>query len=71
MKTFFKAFGHTLHELFTSKKFLATAGGVVGAIATGGVAPGKAIIAGTVAYVTGQGLADFGKSAAGKPAGTP
>lgn len=71
MTKFFQAFGHTLHELFTSKKFLVAAGGTVVAIATGGVAPGTAIVAGVVAYVTGQGMADFGKSAKGLEAGTP
>lgn len=70
MGSFFRAFGRTMAELFTSKKFLVTAAGVVGAITTGGVAPGTAIIGGAIAYVTGQGLADFGKNAA-KPAGTP
>lgn len=71
MKNFLKAFGHTLHELFTSKKFLVAAGGTVAAIVTGGVAPGTAIIGGAIAYVTGQGMADWGKSAKGKQAGQP
>ncbi len=71
MSSFFKSLGHTLHELFTSKKFLVTVAGVGASILTGGVAPGTAIIAGAVAYVTGQGLSDFGKGAAGKPAGQP
>jgi hypothetical protein len=71
MGNFFKSFGHTMGELFTSKKFLVAAVGTVAAIVSGGVAPGTAIVAGVVAYVTGQGMADWGKSAAGKPAGKP
>lgn len=70
MRNFFRAFGHTLHELFTSKKFLAASGSAVGAIMNG-MAPGTAILAAGVAYVTGQGMADFGKSAKGKEAGKP
>lgn len=54
-----------IRGLFTSKKFLVAAGSTVGAIAAG-TPVGTALLAGGIAYVGGQGLADFGKVAAGK-----
>jgi len=62
MKNFFKMLGRTLRDLFTSKKFLVTAGATMASIAAG-QDPKTAIMVGGAAYVGAQGMADFGKSA--------
>lgn len=62
MKAFLTRLSWALRELLTSKKFLVAASATAGAIAAGQDAK-TAIMLGGAAYVTGQGMADFGKNA--------
>ncbi len=59
---FFQNFVNTLHDLFTSKKFLTAVATGVAAYQSDGDAR-KAIVAVGVALILGQGAADFGKEA--------
>lgn len=62
MSDWFKKFVSTVGDLFHSKKFLVASGATMAAIAAG-QPPKNAILAGGIAYVGAQGMADWGKNA--------
>lgn len=71
MKTWLTKFVSTIGDMLTSKKVLAALGTIASQVLVASPDARKGVLMAGIAYILGQGAADFGKSAKAMPAVPP